>query len=93
MSGQLGTSEVPTGLITVGADGTFGGNGAIFGDLSFDADSNLMVVNLGDALAVTGTVTFGSGFGIANLFGIDWNALDLNTALHRALDYPDLQHE
>lgn len=80
VSGQLGSSEVPTGLITVGADGTFGGNGAIFGDLNFDADSNLLVVNLGDTLAVTGTVTFGSGFGIANLFGIDWNALDLNTA-------------
>lgn len=80
LSGQLGTSENPTDLITVGADGTFGGDGTIFGNLSFDADSKLMVVSPGDALSITGTVTFGSGFGIANLFGIDWDALDLKTA-------------
>jgi hypothetical protein len=40
----------------------------------------LDVVDLNDPLAVSGTITFGSGFGIANLTGINWGSLDLNTS-------------
>lgn len=37
------------------------------------------MVNINDPLAVTGTITFGSGFGINNLTGINWDSLDLGT--------------
>jgi fibronectin-binding autotransporter adhesin len=43
LNGQLGTDVTPTGLVTVGANGTLGGTGALFGNLSFDADSMMLV--------------------------------------------------
>ena len=75
VNGSLGNS--PT--VTVDANGTIGGSGLIAGSLNLDAAAKFTVVNLADALSVSGTVTFGSGFGIANLLGINWDALDLNT--------------
>ncbi len=65
--------------VTVETNGTLGGTGALVNSLSFAGDSFLEVVNLSDALAVTGTITFGSGFGIANLLGINWDDLNFDT--------------
>lgn len=74
VNGSLGNSAVTVDPLAI-----IGGTGALGGSLTFAGDSFLEVVNLSDALAVTGTITFGSGFGIANLLGIDWDSLDLNT--------------
>ena len=74
VNGSLGNTAV-----SVGANGTIGGSGSLGGSLAFDGDATLNVVNLADALTIVGSVTFGSGFGIDNLTGIDWDALDLNT--------------
>jgi autotransporter-associated beta strand protein len=74
VNGALGNTAV-----TVDTDATIGGTGSLGGSLSFDGSALLQVVNLNDPLAVTGTITFGNGFGIANLTGIDWNSLDLDT--------------
>jgi fibronectin-binding autotransporter adhesin len=75
VNGSLGNTAV-----SVAADATIGGTGSLVGGLAFDAAGLLEVVDLNDPLAVTGTITFGSGFGIANLTGINWGILDLNTA-------------
>jgi autotransporter-associated beta strand protein len=72
-------SGTGTGSVTVDADGTLGGTGSISGSLSFAANSFLQVVDFDDPLAVGGTITFGSGFGIANLLGINWDILDPDT--------------
>jgi autotransporter-associated beta strand protein len=74
VNGSLGNSAV-----TVDSLAVIGGTGALAGSLSFAGDSFLEVVNLSDALAVGGTITFGSGFGIANLLGISWDDLNFNT--------------
>ena len=75
VTGALSNSDV-----TVGAGATIGGTGTVGGDLAFDGTSFLRIMDLNDPLAVNGTITFGSGFGIASLTNIDWDALDLNTA-------------
>lgn len=74
VNGSLGNTAV-----SVAADATIGGTGALSGGLAFDAAGLLEVVDFSDPLAVAGTITFGSGFGIANLTGIDWGSLALNT--------------
>jgi fibronectin-binding autotransporter adhesin len=74
VNGELGNSAV-----TVDSLATIGGTGTINGSLSFAANSFLQVVDFDDPLAVGGTITFGSGFGIANLLGINWDILDLDT--------------
>ena len=47
--------------------------------MTFDGGSYLAIQNIADPLKVTGAVTFGTGFGIDNLTGIDWDSLALNT--------------
>jgi autotransporter-associated beta strand protein len=74
VNGSLGNTAV-----TVGAAGTFGGSGSLGGNLELDATSIFQVVDFNDPLNVAGTITFGSGFGIANLSGFDWDALDLDS--------------
>jgi len=74
VNGSLGDSAV-----TVDPLAAIGGSGPLGGDLSFASNSFLRVVDFTNPLAVAGTVTFGSGFGIANLLGINWDDLDLNT--------------
>jgi autotransporter-associated beta strand protein len=74
VNGSLGNTAV-----TVDPMATVGGTGSLGGSLTFAASSFLQVADINDPLAVGGTTTFGSGFGIANLLGIDWDALDLNT--------------
>lgn len=74
LSGTLGATPV-----SVAAGGRFGGTGSLAGNLSFLSGSVFEVLDLADPLAVTGTTTFAAGFGIANLAGIDWDAVSLNT--------------
>lgn len=73
VTGSLGNTAVSV------ADNAFlGGIGTVGGNVSFGGNSFLQIVNLADALAISGTVTFGSGFGINNIIGIDWDSLTLN---------------
>ena len=77
VTGALGNTAV-----SVATNATVGGSGSIAGTLSFGVDSFFDVFSAvvgNDPLAVTGTVTFGSGFGINNLTGIDWNSVALGT--------------
>jgi autotransporter-associated beta strand protein len=74
VSGALGNTAV-----TVGASATIGGTGLLGGSLTFDGAAFLGISDLNDPLAVTGSVSFGSGFGIDNIVGIDWLAVDLGT--------------
>ncbi len=61
--------------VTVASGAAFGGTGSMAGDISFDGNSRFRIVDIDSALVVAGAVTFGSGFGIANLEGIDWDVL------------------
>ena len=70
VTGALGNSAV-----SVASSATVGGSGTIGSTLSFAGDSFFDVFSAvvgNDPLAVTGTVSFGSGFGIDNLTGINW---------------------
>ncbi|MEI6506090.1 MAG: autotransporter-associated beta strand repeat-containing protein [Planctomycetota bacterium] len=58
---------------------TLGGSGLILGDFDFNAAS-VFEINLGSPISVSvGDVTFGVGFGIANLTGINWDRVALDT--------------
>jgi autotransporter-associated beta strand protein len=74
VNGSLGTTAV-----TVAAGATIGGTGSLGGSLAFGGTSLLEVVDLSEPLAVAGPITFGSGFGIANLLGIDWDLVALGS--------------
>ncbi len=74
-----GDNSGVTGAISVASGGYLGGSGSIGGNLSFAATSLFEIVDINDPLGVSGTVTFGSGFGIANLAGFDWDSLNLNS--------------
>jgi autotransporter-associated beta strand protein len=74
VNGSLGS-----GAVTVDPLATIGGTGALGGSLSLAGTSLLRVVDFTDPLSVTGLITFGSGFGIANLAGVNWDSLDLET--------------
>jgi hypothetical protein len=39
----------------------------------------LAIQEIANPLKVTGSVTFGAGFGVDNLTGIDWDSLDIGT--------------
>lgn len=74
-----GDNSAATGAITVAAGARLGGMGSIGGSLSFTATSLFEIVDINDPMTVSGTVTFGSGFGIANLAGIDWDIVNVGT--------------
>ena len=74
VNGSLGNSAV-----SVEAAATIGGTGALAGNLTMDATSFFKVVDISDPLSVAGTITFGSGFGIENITGVDWASLTKNT--------------
>ena len=76
LTGQLVNSSV-----SVGADTVFGGTGTVDNDLGFHGDAIFEIADPSNPLKVTGTVTFGSGFGIANLSGIDWDGMALDSAI------------
>jgi autotransporter-associated beta strand protein len=73
------TGALSNSAVSVGANATIGGTGSLGNGLAFAGDSFLEVVDFNDPLAVTGTITFGGGFGIDNLLGIDWDSLTANT--------------
>lgn len=75
----LVTGALANSNVTVDAAATFGGTGSLGGNLAFDAASIFRIEDINNPLTVTGTVTFGSGFGIANLTNVDWDSLGLNT--------------
>ncbi|MBN8459352.1 MAG: autotransporter-associated beta strand repeat-containing protein [Verrucomicrobia bacterium] len=73
VTGALGETAV-----NVGSNATVGGSGTIAGTLSFGVDSFFDIFSAvvgNDPLGVNGTVLFGSGFGIDNLTGIDWDSV------------------
>ncbi len=72
-------SGTGAGAVTVGAGAALGGTGSIAGDLNFAGTSLFEILDINDPLAVGGTTTFGSGFGIDNLTGIDWDSLALDS--------------
>lgn len=74
INGSLGA-----GGVTVGAAATIGGSGVLGGALAMDSAAFLQVVDIADPLAVAGSVTFGPGFGFANLKGWDYAAAELGT--------------
>jgi autotransporter-associated beta strand protein len=74
VNGSLGNSAV-----SVEAAATIGGTGDLAGDLTMDATSFFEVVDISNPLSVAGTITFGSGFGIENITGVDWASLTKNT--------------
>ncbi len=74
VNGSLGASAV-----TVSSGAAFGGTGTIGGSVSFDADATFHIADIYNSLSVEGTITFGSGFDVTNLIGIDWDSLDLHT--------------
>jgi autotransporter-associated beta strand protein len=79
-AGTLFANGSLTSSVSVGSAGTIGGTGSITGNLTLDGTATLSIVDIADALAVSGTVSFAtSGFGIDNLTGINWASLDLNT--------------
>lgn len=75
----LVNGALANGAVTVDPLASIGGTGSIGGSLTVAANSFLNVVDINDPLAVSGTITFGSGFGIANLTGIDWDSLNLDS--------------
>ena len=68
VTGALGNSAV-----TVDG-GAFGGTGAVGGSLSLNSGF-FHVADLADPLDVTGTITLFSGFGVADLLGLDWGSV------------------
>ncbi|MDP4625607.1 MAG: autotransporter-associated beta strand repeat-containing protein [Akkermansiaceae bacterium] len=74
VNGSLGATDV-----SVASGAILGGTGSIAGTLDFDGASFLNIVDIGTALAVTGNVTFGSGFGINNLTGWDLESTAADT--------------
>ncbi|MCU0797245.1 MAG: autotransporter-associated beta strand repeat-containing protein, partial [Akkermansiaceae bacterium] len=76
----LVTGALTDSDVTVAAGATIGGTGTIGGDLGLNGDSFFQIASLTSALTVNGNITFGSGFGIDNLVGVDWDTVDLETA-------------
>jgi autotransporter-associated beta strand protein len=69
---------------TLGASQTLGGTGTIVGNITFNGSSSFAIFDIIDSgtpltMLAGSTVTFGPGFGIANLTGIDWDSLTLNS--------------
>lgn len=66
-------ASLPSSLISVAANATFGGLGTV-ADVAFSGSSSL-AFNPAGPLVSTGAVTFASGFGVANLADVDWSSL------------------
>lgn len=88
---QLGANQTLTGAglfvgnLQIGDDATFSGSGVIEGNLSFSADAAFDISNaLLNPIQIDSdffTVSFASGFGIANLTGVDWETVNLGSYL------------
>lgn len=73
LSGTLGNSGV-----TVNG-GAFGGTGTVGGGLTINNGGFFHILDLSDALDVSGAVNLFSGFGVANLSGLNWGSVGNNT--------------
>jgi autotransporter-associated beta strand protein len=73
VNGALGNSAV-----TVNS-GAFGGSGTIGSTLTLNSGTLFHVVDLFDALQVSGAVTLYAGFGIDDLAGITWGSVAADT--------------
>lgn len=71
LTGRLGSE-----MVTVKANASIEGGGTILGDLDLAGGSTITLSVGGPALTVEGLVTFGAGFGFANLKGLDWDNLE-----------------
>lgn len=67
-----------TSVVTVNVGGAIGGTGSIGSTLSLIGGS-FHVVDLLDALQVTGTVSIYAGFGVDDLVGLTWGSVDAGT--------------
>lgn len=76
--GRLDVSALAGGL-AVGAGQRLGGRGTLVGNVSFGSGSQLAFDPAGPLVVDSGTLAFAAGFGIANLFGVDWDGLAVNT--------------
>lgn len=91
INGSLGNSAV---IVDAGAK--LGGTGTVAGSLNFAGTAVLEVVDWNNPLAVAGTISFGSGFGIGQLSGFDWDSLALGThtllSTNQIFSSTDLNH-
>jgi autotransporter-associated beta strand protein len=70
VNGSLASQQV-----TVSAGAAFGGTGVIAGNIHFDEGALLSISNLEQSFTVDGEISFGGGFGIGSLTGLNWNAV------------------
>jgi len=84
--------------VTVGADSVIGGTGTINSTLSLDSDAKF-VLNLAEALTVTGAVSLDNTFSIASLVNadgsaVDWSLVDLGsyTLIDSGSDFSNIQN-
>ena len=68
-----------TGGLSLGTGQRLGGRGTLVGNVAFGSGSLLAFDPLGPLVVASGTLSFAPGFGIANLFAVDWDGLTLNT--------------
>jgi hypothetical protein len=76
--GRLDVSALASGL-SLGAGQRLGGRGTLVGNVTFGTGSQLAFDPAGPLVVGSGTLAFAAGFGIANLFGVDWDGLNLST--------------
>ena len=70
VNGALGNSNV-----TVSSGASFGGTGALGGNLDLTSGSFFHVVDLNDGLDVTGTINLFNGFSVDHLVGLDLSSV------------------
>ena len=75
---RLDVSALASGL-SLGSGQRLGGLGTLIGNVSFGSGSLLAFDPTGPLFVGSGTLSFAPGFGITNLFGVDWDSLALNT--------------
>lgn len=76
--GRLDVSALASGL-SLGTGQRLGGRGTLVGNVTFGTGSQLAFDPAGPLVVGSGTLAFAAGFGIANLFGVDWDGLNLST--------------
>lgn len=76
--GRLDVSALTSGF-AVGSGQRLGGLGTLNGDVSFGSGSLLGFDPTGPLVVGSGALSFAAGFGVANLFGVNWDSLALNT--------------
>lgn len=73
----LVNGELGGGTVQIGDNGSVGGIGLLTSDLALSGLATLHLADLLQPLTIHGNITFGPGFGIHNLAGIDWDDIEL----------------